>query len=343
LGAAGESEGTRSHALARSKLSLPFFQSPLAVRDVTVTVGGAAYTATPPAALDTALVLGQEETVKVKGWRREVEGGECAGPATHPAFFFLLTLDLTHPSARPLSQIDMVVTSAGRPASPLQVGALFRHRESKATAFIPGAKRGAAGSGKHSVEVSPAGLALQLGLPPASPAAWGAFDLQVLVGDAGGADPYTWTVGRVDVSEPAAPEEGAGSPAAAPPAPTPLAALPDFDHLRRPPARQAPAGAALAFSGLMLAPLAGLALALHRLGALRLRAFPASGPALAVAGAFHACLGSGLGLALLFWVRLNLVQTLPLAGGLGVLTLAVGHRALSQHAARAAAGAAKKE
>lgn len=240
----------------------------------------------------------------------------------------------------------MTVTSGGRPASPLQVGALFRHRASKASAFIPGAKRGAAGSGKHSVEVSPAGLALQLGLPADAPAAWGAFDLQVLVADAAGGDsePYTWTAGRVDVSEPAAPEEGAAaaSPAAAPAA-TPLAALPDFDHLRRPPARQAPAGAALVFSGLVLTPLAGLAIALHRLGALRLRTFPSSGPAFAAAAGFQACLVAGLALALLFWVRLNLVQTIPLAGGLGVLTLAVGHRALSQHAAARAAGAGKKD
>lgn len=234
----------------------------------------------------------------------------------------------------------MVVTSAGRPASPLQVGALFRHRESKASAFIPGAKRGAAGSGKHSVEVSPSGLALQLGLPPAAPAAWGAFDLQVLVGDAGGAAPFTWTVGRVDVSEPAAPEEGdpAASPAAAA-----LGPLPDFDHIRRPPARQAPAGAAVAFSALAVAPLVGLIVALGRLGALRLRAFPASGGARAAAAAFHACLAAGLGLALLFWVRLTLVQTLPLVGGLGVVTLVTGHRALSQHAAARVAGAKKGE
>ena len=237
----------------------------------------------------------------------------------------------------------MVVTSDGRPAAPLQVGALFRHRASKASAFIPGLKRGAAGSGKHSVEVSPAGLALQLGLPPDAAAAWGAFDLQVLVGDAGGVTPYAWTVGRVDVSEPAAPEEGGGAAAAPPPAAAQAGPLPDFDHLRRPPAREAPPAAALVFSGLMLAPLAGLGVALHRLGALRLRTLPASGGALAVAGAFHACLAAGLGLALLFWVRLNLVQTLPLAGGLGLVTLVVGHRALSQHAARAVGTAKKTE
>lgn len=238
----------------------------------------------------------------------------------------------------------MVVTADARPASPLQVGALFRHRASKASAFIPGTKRGATGSGKHSVEVSPAGLALQLGLPSDSPSAWGAFDLQVLVGDAGGATPYAWTVGRVDVSEPAAPEEGGSGPAAAAtpasPAPGPL---PDFDHLRRPPAREAPAAAALVFSALVLTPLLGLAAALHRLGALRLRTLPASGPALVAAGAFHACLAAGLGLALLFWLRLNLVQTIPLAGGLGALTVIVGHRALSQHAARSVGTGKKTE
>lgn len=274
----------------------------LAIRDVTVKVGDASLTASPPAALDAPLALGQEEALK----------------------------------------IDMVVTAAGRPASPLQVGALFRHRETKASAFIPGAKRGAAGSGKHAVEVSPAGLALQLGLSPDAPGAWGAFDLQVLVGDAGGAEPYVWTAGRVDVSEPAAPEEGAAaspSPAAARPV---LAALPDFDHIRRPPARQAPAGLAIVFSALTLLPLAGLFIALHRAGALNLRTFPASGGPLAAAAGFHACLAAGLGLALLFWTRLNLVQTLPLAGGLGLVTLVVGHKALSQHAAKRGAGVAKK-
>jgi hypothetical protein len=241
----------------------------------------------------------------------------------------------------------MVVTAGGRPASPLQVGAILRHRGTKTAAFIPGAKRGAAGSGKHTVEVSPAGLALQLGLAPDTPGAWGAFDLQILVGDEGGVDPFVWTAGRVDVSEPAAPEEGGSGAAAAPsPAATPtrpaLGPLPEFDHIRRPPARQAPAGLALVFSGLALLPLAGLGAALHRLGALRLRDLPASGSPLAAAAAFHACLAAGLGLALLFWTRLNLVQTLPLAGGLGLVTLVVGHRALSQHAAKRGSGAAKK-
>jgi hypothetical protein len=321
--------------------------APLAIKDVTLKVGDVALSASPPAALDAPLALGQEEALKVRGtsfFFFHAARSLCAPQPFPPALLHHHHSPPTN-TTHSRTQIEMVVTAGGRPASPLQVGALFRHRATRASAFIPGAKRGAAGSGKHAVEVSPAGLALQLGLAPDAPGAWGAFDLQVLVGDAGGAEPYVWTAGRVDVSEPAAPEEGsAPSPAAAAAsaARPPLGPLPDFDHVRRPPARRAPASFAIAASGVVLLPLFGLGVALHRTGALALRGLPASGAPLAAAAAFHACLAAGLGLALLFWTRLNLVQTLPLAGGLGLVTLVVGHRALSQHAAKRGSGAAKK-
>lgn len=44
---------------------------------------------------------------------------------------------------------------------------------------------------------------------------------------------------------------------------------------------------------------------------------------------FHAGIGAILVLAAAFWVKLSLLQTLPILGLLAAVTVVVGHRALS--------------
>ena len=202
------------------------------------------------------------------------------------------------------------------------MGALLRHRESKAAAFFAAAKK--SGVGQYRVELTPASLALQLG--PATPAA-GAFDLSVLAGDAG-VEAAVWALGRADVA----------GDAALPPAPGPK---PTFEHVRRDPARRAPVVISLAFTALAAAPLAVLVVALKAAG-VNAKLFPA-GTAALPALAFHACVAALLGLVLLFWARLNVVETLPLAGGLGAATALAGRAALGAHAARRTGGDAHKK
>jgi oligosaccharyltransferase complex subunit delta (ribophorin II) len=103
----------------------------------------------------------------------------------------------------------------------------------------------------------------------------------------------------------------------------------------------------LVFTGLALAPLPVLVLWLLASGALSMPAFP-SGPAALWALLFHGGIGALLVLYWLFWTKLNLAQTLPLAVGIGLATAAVGFKALSALAdarlqsERAAATPAKK-
>ena len=63
-----------------------------------------------------------------------------------------------------------------------------------------------------------------------------------------------------------------------------------------------------------------------------LQGFPKTGPAFISAVAFHGGIASILGLYTLFWLRLNLMQTLPILSVLGVFTMGAGYSALSQQA-----------
>lgn len=60
--------------------------------------------------------------------------------------------------------------------------------------------------------------------------------------------------------------------------------------------------------------------------------FPTSGPSFIAAIAFHGGIGSILALYTLFWLRLNLMQTLPILLVLGLFTTIAGYSALSRQA-----------
>ncbi len=60
-----------------------------------------------------------------------------------------------------------------------------------------------------------------------------------------------------------------------------------------------------------------------------MQAWPRDGTTALSALAFHGLIAAMLGLYLIFWLRWNLVQTLPVALALGAALVAVGHKALS--------------
>ncbi|KAF8056103.1 nifk [Scenedesmus sp. PABB004] len=95
---------------------------------------------------------------------------------------------------------------------------------------------------------------------------------------------------------------------------------------QRVPDKRAPAVVSLAFTGLALAPLAALVLYLGALG-VNVSGLPRGGGAL-WALLFHGGIAALLGLYLLFWLRLNLAATLPLAAGLGLFIAGTGWKAL---------------
>ena len=68
------------------------------------------------------------------------------------------------------------------------------------------------------------------------------------------------------------------------------------------------------------------------LTAFAVQGFPGGGPSLLAAVAFHGGLASVLGLYTLFWLKLNLIQTLPVLMLLGLWTAVAGYHALSRQA-----------
>lgn len=95
----------------------------------------------------------------------------------------------------------------------------------------------------------------------------------------------------------------------------------------RAPDKRPPAVVSLAFSGLVLLPGVVAVVLLASLGA-NIRGFTGSVSQLL----FHGGILSILVLYYLFWTRINLLQTLPVLGLLGLLTSVAGYFALSAHA-----------
>lgn len=141
-----------------------------------------------------------------------------------------------------------------------------------------------------------------------------------------------------------------------------FAPLPEITHQHRQPEKRAPVVISLVFTAVALAPLAGFAAAAARVGAnLKVRAggrvwlcsagcgrggrrlgeplhptvltsshhrpaqgFPTDGAGFVAAAGFHGGLAAICGLYLLFWVKLNLMQTVPLLAALGTATALFG-------------------
>lgn len=155
----------------------------------------------------------------------------------------------------------------------------------------------------------------------------GVYDAALLIGDTRSAQPLEWAVGTVQVLY--APLDDGSQPVAAPYRAMDrlFKSKPDITHMHRKPERRAPAIVSLAFSAVVVAPVVlyvGVAL---RAGA-NVKGFPTSGGALLAASGFHLGLLSILALYLLFWLRLNLMQTVPILAVLAVVTSAFGSSTL---------------
>jgi oligosaccharyltransferase complex subunit delta (ribophorin II) len=109
--------------------------------------------------------------------------------------------------------------------------------------------------------------------------------------------------------------------------------LPYLSHTFRPPQAQPLAAIPLLATALTLVPLLGLFYVLTaKLGAnfSALSGGSTSGAAFSVA--FLGCIAGALCLGVVFWVRLKLVDLFPVLGGVAVVTVLVGHQALSKMA-----------
>lgn len=169
----------------------------------------------------------------------------------------------------------------------------------------------------------------------------GTYDAALLVGDSRSTQPVEWALGEVKVLYP--PQDDGSQPEA-----KPYRALdaafrpkPEITHQHRQPERRAPAVVSLFFSLVALAPLAAFLLVALQLGA-NLKGFP-SGASFLPAAAFHAGLAAICALYLLFWLQLNLMQTVPILVALGAATAVFGRVTLQGAAAGAAAKPPQKQ
>ncbi|KAI7837704.1 hypothetical protein COHA_008497 [Chlorella ohadii] len=169
----------------------------------------------------------------------------------------------------------------------------------------------------------------------------GTYDAALLVGDTRSAQPVEWALGEVKVLYP--PQDDGSQPEAKPyrPLDATFRPKPEIVHQHRQPERRAPAVVSLFFSLVALAPLAAYVVAALRIGA-NLKGFP-TGASFLPAAAFHAGLAAICALYLLFWLQLNLMQTLPILAILGVVTAVFGRITLQGAAAAAAAKPPQKQ
>ncbi|KAL4447820.1 hypothetical protein ABPG75_005039 [Micractinium tetrahymenae] len=160
----------------------------------------------------------------------------------------------------------------------------------------------------------------------------GAYELALVVGDARTLQPLLWALGEVQVLHP--PLDDGSQPAAAPYRAMDVLfrPLPEIVHMHRAPERRAPALVSLLFALVALAPLGAFVVLALRAGA-NLKGFPTDGAGFLSAAGFHAGLAAILALYVLFWLRLNLMQTLPILAVLAGVTATFGRSTLNHLAA----------
>ncbi|XVE72919.1 hypothetical protein DITRI_Ditri11bG0076500 [Diplodiscus trichospermus] len=163
----------------------------------------------------------------------------------------------------------------------------------------------------------------------------GRYDIELTVGDAVLENSLLRVIARIELDLPEPPEKA--------PRPPPQPVDPysrygpkaEITHIFRAPEKHPPKELSLAFLGLTILPLLGFLIGLLRLG-VNLKNFPAKAVPATFAILFHVGIGAVLLLYVLFWLRLDLFQTLKLLGFLGVFLVVVGHRILSHLAATSA-------
>lgn len=283
----------------------------------------------------TAQKAGETTTAQARvAWTTEVEVvGVKAGVETGSS---VDAQELSYPKQLPttLSLVTdgaskvVVEFSVRRGPNSAAAGEVFRPHQAFVRAVHVGtgaaatfrSKAGAAGV--HRAAFSAAEVAVQ------ADGRGGLYELALLVGDAAVANPIDWRLGQVDV--PAGRADAVAAPAGA---------KPEIRHQFRAPEKHPLALIPVAFAALQVALFLGLVWAMvsgKGLG-VRFRGLPnTAGGAVAALG-FHGGLFGILALYLLFWLRLSLLQLIPLLAVAGLVTAVFGYALLSHLASRAAA------
>ncbi|XP_062570378.1 dolichyl-diphosphooligosaccharide--protein glycosyltransferase subunit 2-like [Saccostrea cucullata] len=145
----------------------------------------------------------------------------------------------------------------------------------------------------------------------------GKYSMELIIGDAVIENPFSWVIGEVNLNFPEgqAPKQKSADR---------YAKKPEIKHMFREPEKRPPAAVSTVFTALVLAPVLILVLLWIKIG-INVSNFPMSISALG----FHICLAGIFGLYYLYWVQLNMFQTIRYLGALALPTFIFGNRLLS--------------
>lgn len=177
---------------------------------------------------------------------------------------------------------------------------------------------------------------------------YGIFTASLLLGDVNVSPPISWEFLDVDMLPPedevtttTTSQQQDGIPAISPagrsslgplPGSTKLNAIwsskPEITHQHRKPQKQVFPLIPIIFTLIALTPMLVFFLLLNKLGALNVKGFPSSSADSFWAFLFHGGIASLLVLYFLFWVKLNLMTTTPIAIAIGCVTAVAGKKVL---------------
>ncbi|XWS76238.1 hypothetical protein CRYUN_Cryun01aG0158200 [Craigia yunnanensis] len=163
----------------------------------------------------------------------------------------------------------------------------------------------------------------------------GRYDIELTVGDAVMENSLLLAIGHIELDLPEPPEKASRPPPQSVDPYSRYGPKAEITHIFRSPEKRPPKELSLAFLGLTILPLLGFLIGLLSLG-VNLKNFPTKAVPATFAILFHVGIGAVLLLYVLFWLKLDLFQTLKLLGFLGVFLVFVGHRILSHLAATSA-------
>ncbi|GFR49110.1 hypothetical protein Agub_g10906 [Astrephomene gubernaculifera] len=214
-------------------------------------------------------------------------------------------------------EVSLAVKKSGEAFKPQQVMLMLRSKSLGLAAYAVGKLKG----GAYQLSINAAAVEKQIGKLP------GEYDVVLLVGDPSVPKGIEYGLGTAELMFSAA------STASEPAAVVRTADFqsvnnikPEIHHIFRAPEKRPPVVVSYVFAGLALLPLVVVLLYVPAATGVNFKAFSAAPLASLL---FHGGLAAMLVLYLVFWLRLNLVQTLPLAGALGLFVAVSGYLLLS--------------
>lgn len=270
--------------------------------------------------LASSQVFAQEDALSIKDFKLTIEAADGSTVSSASGSYPGKVLSKPQVPHTQTIQASFSVKKGGEDFKAQQVMLMLTSQVTGVSAYaVAKAKK----DGGYTVSINAASVEKQLGKQD------GMFTARLLVGDASASSSVSWELGQLELllapGSGTAPENAVRTAAFQPV----NNIKPEIVHMFRAPDKRAPAVVSLAFTGLAVAPLVFVVLyVLGGIGA-NFKGFPIDGTTRLAAMIFHGSIGSMLFLYYLFWVKLNLAQTLPLVLAIGAVVALSGYKTLS--------------